>query len=280
MGSGSYEKVIKKLEELERASLPESVDLYVRLTRLQLEARADIEKREARPSRKEIDERVGLGVRALEFDELYLDWTKIEALFRRALMIIGEYTPGVDADVAVPLRQVVESWYNKQPFQYGGMDEEILVAAVHAAAKPFLAGWAEELLPMISQESWRRGFCPVCGGTPNFAYLEPENGARWLCCPRCDAEWLFQRLECPFCGNSDQKKLAFFSDEKGLYRVYTCEVCRGYLKAVDMRKGLKDISLPLEWIKTLDMDRQACERGYQAGMQGKSIDDRGDTQAP
>jgi hypothetical protein len=265
MGRGSYEKLLKKLEELESASLPESIELYVRLTRLQLEARTDIEIIGAHPSQKEIDERVGFGFRSLEFDGLLLDWSKIETLFRQALMIIGEYSPSANSDSAVPLRQTVELWYNKQPLPHDGQDEDIVNVAVHSAVKPFLAMWTEELLPMIGQEKWRRGYCPVCGGTPNFAYLESENGARWLCCPRCDAEWLFQRLECPFCGNTEQKELAFFTGEEGLYRVYTCEACKGYLKAVDLRKSSKDIAMPLEWIKTLDLDRQACERGYKAG---------------
>ena len=280
MGSGSYEKALEKLEELESASLPESIELYVRLTRLQLEARSQIKIKETRPSQKEIDERVGLGVIALKFDELQLDWARVEVLFKRALAIIGEYSSSIDAQDTVPLRQIVKSWYNKQSFPHDGMDEELVTVAVHSAVKPFLANRAQELLPMIKQERWRRGYCPVCGGTPNFAYLETENGARWLCCPRCDAEWLFQRIECPFCGNIKQKELAYFQDKAGLYRVYTCEGCKGYLKAVDLRKGGKDIAIPLEWIKTLDLDRQACERGYQAGTMGNKIDDRGAIQAP
>jgi len=272
MGSGSYEKMLKKLEELESTSLPESIELYVRLNRLHLEARQQIRLKETRPSQNDIDERVGLGIIALKFEELQPDWATVEDLFRKALTIIGEYSPSIDERSAFPLRQIVKSWYNKQSFPHDGMDEDIINVAVHTAVKPFLAGRAQDLLSMIKQERWRKGYCPICGGTPNFAYLDAENGARRLCCPRCDAEWLFQRLECPFCGNSDQKKLAFFSDEKGLYRVYTCEGCKGYLKAVDMRKGGTDIVIPLEWIRTLDLDRQACERGYHAGMHGKSID--------
>jgi formate dehydrogenase maturation protein FdhE len=276
MGSRSYEKTLKQLEELRGTSLPESIELYVRLTRLQFEVRSNIEIKEAHPSQEEINERVGLGFIALKFDELRLDWAKIEKVFKQALAIIGEYSSSIDDKSTIALRQIVESWYNKQSFPHDGMDEDIVTAAVHSAVKPFLAKWAEGLLPMIDQEKWRRGYCPICGETPNFAYLEPENGARWLCCPRCDAEWLFQRIECPFCGNVEQKELAFFTDEAGLYRVYTCEACKGYLKTVDMRKGSKDIAIPLEWIKTLDLDRQACERGYKAGTRTETISDLGE----
>ena len=273
MGSGSYENVLKKLEELESTSLPDSIKLYTRLTRIQLEARSDIEIKGARPSQKEIDERVGLGVKALKFEELHLGWDMVERLFKSALNIIGEYSPSVDAEDKIPLRQIVKSWYNRQSFPHDGMDEDILNVAVHTAVKPFLAKWSQELLPMIKQERWRKGYCPVCGGTPNFAYIETESGARWLCCPRCDAEWLFQRIECPFCGNIKQKELSYFKDEADLYRVYTCEACKAYLKAVDLRKKGRDVAMPLEWIKTLDLDRQACENGYKAGTTGNKIDD-------
>ncbi len=265
MGSGSYEIVLKTLEALGKTSLPESIELYIRLTRLQFEARSDIEIKKTHPSQNEINERVGLGIPVLKFNELQLDWAKVEDLFKQALSTIAKYSASIDSESAVPLKAIVELWYNKQSFSYDGMDEEVLAVAIHSAVRPFLAKWAEELSSRISQEQWRRGYCPVCGGTPNFAYIEQEHGARYLCCPRCDAEWLFQRIECPFCRNSEQKNLAYFTDQDGRYRVYTCEKCRGYLKAVDLRKGNKDIVIPLEWVKTLDLDRQACERGYRAG---------------
>lgn len=268
--------MLKKLEELGKTSLPESIELYIKLTRLQYEARPDIEIKEARPSQEEIDERVGLGIIALKFDELHLDWDKVDDLFKRALEIIGEYSSSIDAKSPIALRQIVQSWYNKQSFPHDGMDEDIVTVAIHSAIKPFLARWAEELLPQIGQEKWRRRYCPICGGTPNFAYLEPENGARWLCCPRCDAEWLFQRMECPFCGNAEQKELSFFTDLDGRYRVYVCEKCKRYLKAVDLRTVSKDVAMPLEWINTLDLDRQACERGYKSGTYTENTSSQGE----
>jgi len=265
MDSGSYEKVLGKLEELEKDYHSDSIKLYLRLTRIQLEARSAIDIGETHPSQIEINKRVGLGIPVLSFKELHLDWAGVEKLFQQALGVIGEFSSPIDAGSPFPLKAIVESWYNKQSLPHEGNNEEILDVAVHSAVKPFLVKWAEELLPKIDQRKWRRGFCPVCGGTPNFAYLEAENGARYLCCPRCDTEWLFQRLQCPFCTNDKQKELAFLTDEAGLYRVYTCEKCKGYLKAIDRRKGNKSVVMPLEWVKTLDLDRQACEKGYRAG---------------
>ena len=271
MGRDDYGKVLKRLEEMESTSLPDSIKLYIRLIRLQLEARENIEIKGAHPSQEEIHERMGLGVPALKFAELKLDWDKVEDLFKRVLSVIGEFSSTTDPESTTSLREVVRLWYNRKPLPHDGLDEDTLAVAVHTAMKPFLARWCEVLSPRIGQEQWRRGYCPVCGGTPNFAYIEREQGARRLCCPRCDAEWLFQRLECPFCGNGKQKELAFFTDDDGRYRVYVCERCKGYIKSIDLRQVGKDVVMPLEWIGTLDLDRQACERGYRSGFSSISI---------
>jgi len=114
----------------------------------------------------------------------------------------------------------------------------------------------------VNQERWRRGYCPICGGNPDFAFLDKERGARWLLCSGCDAEWLFQRLECPYCGTQDQDALAYFTDDEGLYRLYVCERCKRYLKALDLRQAKSEVLLPLERLFTFDIDAQAQEYGY------------------
>ncbi|GAG10243.1 unnamed protein product, partial [marine sediment metagenome] len=37
------------------------------------------------------------------------------------------------------------------------------------------------------------------------------------------------------------------------------------LKAIDLRQAASEVLLPLEWVATLDLDRQAYELGYSAG---------------
>ena len=128
--------------------------------------------------------------------------------------------------------------------------------------RPFLTSHAETLTSSIDQERWRRKYCPICGGSPDFAFLDKERGSRWLLCSRCDTEWIFQRLECPYCGTQDQKALAYLTDDEGLYRLYTCEQCKRYLKAIDLRQAKAEILLPLERFYTLDMDSQARKQGY------------------
>ena len=118
---------------------------------------------------------------------------------------------------------------------------------------------------MVDQKLWRRGYCPVCGGSPDIAFLDEEAGGRWLVCSRCDARWRFQRLECPYCGNQDPESLSYFSDDAGVYRLYVCDKCHTYLKAIDLRKVSEDVSPSLERLTTLDMDVQGKSKGYQPG---------------
>ena len=114
----------------------------------------------------------------------------------------------------------------------------------------------------MDQERWRRRYCPICGGNADFAFLDKERGARWLLCSRFAAEWLFQRLECPYCGTTDQNALAYFADDEGLYRLYVCEQCKRSLKAIDLRQAKSEVLIPLERLLTLDIDAQAKEYGY------------------
>jgi FdhE protein len=259
-------KVLKKLDEWDKESPSGPIELYLRLVRLQTESKSDIKLPDALLSHEVISERLSNAIPLLTFDDLVLDWAKIESLLREALTIINEYSSSAAVSGELPLKELSRAWYDGKRIPKQSIDKDTLNAALHTALKPFLSVHAEVLLTEIEQGKWRRGYCPICGSKPNFALLSKEKeGARWLICPRCDAQWLFQRLECPFCGNKDQKKLSYRSDDDGVYRLYLCEECKGYLKCIDMRQVEDDVVLQLEWIATLDLDKQACESGYMAG---------------
>jgi FdhE protein len=133
--------------------------------------------------------------------------------------------------------------------------------------KPFLKAYAEVFRPEVEPEFWRRQYCPICGGKPDFAYLEKEMGGRWLVCSRCDTEWLFMRLKCPYCGTQTQSDLAHFTSEEEphLYRLHTCERCHTYIKVIDLRCSETEILIPLERVLTIDMDKMGEEKGYAPG---------------
>jgi FdhE protein len=129
--------------------------------------------------------------------------------------------------------------------------------------RPAMELTAERYAATISPSGWTEGYCPVCGKEPKIGALKEEEGRKFLFCNQCGTEWLFRRIKCPFCGNEEQKNLSYFtvnSDER--YRVDVCDVCKRYVKIVDLRNSNKEPDLDIEDIATLHLDMLANEEGY------------------
>ena len=269
------EAIISHLEVKEKQEgLAPLFKFYLRLLRIQLKVEQKLASRLVPSLTKEaIDERITGGTPLISFDELALDESLLAATFTEVVNTFAEYPeligeipgrlkePGV---VGGLLPKAIKAWFDGVEVEpvLGEGRKQVLEAIVHAAVKPFLVSHAKTVRGSIDQERWRRGYCPVCGGRPDFSYLDKERGSRWLVCARCDTEWLFQRLDCPFCRNQEQSKLGYFVDESGLYRLYLCEKCKRYLKTIDLRPAKEEVLLSLERLSTLDLDRQAKEQGY------------------
>ena len=270
--------LIHHLEEKERkeGALPQLLKLYQQLLRVQSGVEQKIASRiEPSLSREAISQRIQDGIPLIGFDELALDWPLLAATFVKITTACAEHSEifkvpperlrELKAE-SFPNREAIKAWYEKQKLPatalIRGIDRNLLTAIIHATLKPFLVSHAKTLIGSVDQERWRRSYCPICGGSPDFAYLDEEKGSRWLLCSRCDTEWLFQRLQCPFCDTQDQNALAYFTDDEGRYRLYVCEHCKHYLKTIDLRQAKDEVLLPLERLYSLDLDRQAREQGY------------------
>jgi FdhE protein len=272
-------KILKKLKEQkkEEGELPLLLEFYQELVRLQDTARKRLTPPAATLDIDAIKARLVQGQPLVNDTGLDLDPEQVKRLFEEVIAVFAAY-PQLFGELPDSLQkpgagrlltgEVVKKWFNGTELPRGlqeNASQPLLQAIMLATLQPFLAGYArayqEHLKPDLL-ETWRRGCCPVCGGGPDIAYLEKEVGARWLVCSRCDTEWLFQRLQCPFCGTVAQDALSYFADDTELYRLYVCEKCKRYLKAIDLRKTSDEILLPLERLYTSEMDRQARERGY------------------
>jgi formate dehydrogenase accessory protein FdhE len=128
--------------------------------------------------------------------------------------------------------------------------------ALNHALRPFLRAEAEHWHDWFVHVPWYQGYCPFCGGGPDFATLE-KGETRRLLCSRCDTEWKIGRVGCPFCGDGTD---SYFEDET--YRLYVCDQCHHYLKTLDARKLNVIPSLPAERVLTLGMDVVARDKGY------------------
>lgn len=278
-------RIFERLDEWGRkGEFPSSfLEFYQRLFLIQ----SGVERRLGTPkptlTEKAARERIEHGRPLISFDELALDWSLVHEVFAEVTAAFADY-PGLFGKLPESLKtsapqpiltdEMVKAWFESDTPPSTAIGHEanrhLWQATVHATLRPFLVSHAKAVRGLVDQERWRRGYCPVCGGSPDLAYLEKELGARWLLCSRCDTEWLFQRLACPYCGTNDQKALAYYTDDGGLYRLYVCDQCHQYLKAIDLRKAKAEVMLPLERLFTLPLDVQSQELGYSPGI-GKII---------
>ena len=278
MEKGVDSKVSGNLEELEQrqGQLSSLVELYRDLRRIQsgVECRI-ISTKLSLGEGSSVPDRLRNGEPLLAFEDFSPDWDDVRRVFEKIALWAArdsEDSSGESKNLRniarnrPLLKKAARAWYQGHSLtpiaRAKSIDLELLNSVLGAALKPFMCAYSRLLLPEVDQELWRRGYCPICGGNPDFAFLDKEYGARWLLCSRCDTEWLFHRLQCPFCGNQNQDTLAYLTDDEEIYRLYVCEQCKQYLKAIDLRQAKEEIKIPLERLFTLDIDMQARELGY------------------
>lgn len=271
------DKILDKLAEAEQP-LPSSLEFYRQLLTVHSKAKPPDLSSSLAALRKKTDERLAQGKPLLTFRDLAIDWVDVQNLLREVTRLADEYLSPTQEETeeltkisenSTLLQEIAKAWFglgtlSRKSTRKAKAVNPLAASILQTSLHPLLAAYADELLPLVRQESWYRSYCPICGGGPDFAFLDKERGARWLLCSRCGARWLFYRLACPYCGNQEQSTLAYFADDKGLYRLYVCEKCRCYIKAIDLRQTEAEVLLPLERLLTLDMDRQAHEQKYKA----------------
>jgi len=269
--------IIQRLETQEKSQgkLPEILSFYKGLLSLQEEIQAALTAVDRTPNAATAQARRLAGEPLLNLSEMTVDWEQLRRSYLGVKLLMDEFS-GLFKPLSEELRhlspaqvftpETLAAWFQGEniilPERVSDDEQAALSSIFSMAFKPFIAKAAAALQPYLNPEEWRRGYCPVCGGSPDLAYLSRDNGSRWLVCSRCDTEWLYQRLQCPHCDNQDPKKIFYFTDEQKPYRLYVCEQCKRYLKAVDLRLLSSEVLLPLERLLTLDIDRQAVEKGY------------------
>ena len=188
-----------------------------------------------------------------------------------SLLTLAEAEEFKDAKVQGLLHNI--ALYNKQELEKYikeiGMDKdtqldsEIITFVIFMSLSPFYSMNMKQINKKVDFSLWRESYCPVCGQTAVIARHRSEDGARVFECWLCHAEWIYPRLECPYCHNSDQKKLRFFyvTGDKAR-QVHVCEKCKRYLKTIDGKIMEKDALLEIEAIATCYLDELAKREGY------------------
>ncbi|RLA89570.1 MAG: hypothetical protein DRG20_04520 [Deltaproteobacteria bacterium] len=143
------------------------------------------------------------------------------------------------------------------------INKEILYFLLTTFMKPYLEKITEATIEMIDENSWLRGYCPVCGHDPMFSELFGEEKRRYLFCSFCGARYHVMRIFCPFCENSEQKTVHYLmieGDER--YYIDVCDKCKRYLKGVNRKHFQTDFFPQVEFIVTLHLNLLAEKEGY------------------
>jgi FdhE protein len=106
--------------------------------------------------------------------------------------------------------------------------------------------------------------CPSCSSRPVAAILrgEGEGAKRSLLCSLCSTEWPFRRVLCPNCGQEDKEQLPVYSaPEFPHVRVDACDVCKTYIKSVDLTRDGHAVPV-VDELATVSLNLWAEEHGY------------------
>jgi len=259
-------------EREKKPELAETIVLHHALLLAQAEARVPQPHLEMEPeaARSLLQQ----GIPLLQPEAMEVDWEVFAQLCDEICRIVSQHKPELGEEFE-RIRAFLGSYPDKgsllidylrdrplEGVEEKGLNDELLAFVLNNALHPFLRAYAEVLAPLVDDSLWYHGLCPVCGGQPDFALLEAESGARHLLCSRCDSQWLFRRLECPFCDAAEPDRLIYYPSEDEVYRLYVCQVCNRYLKTIDLRQVARKVIPPVERIITVAMDVAAREAGY------------------
>jgi FdhE protein len=110
--------------------------------------------------------------------------------------------------------------------------------------------------------------CPACGGSPQVsAFVDSGEalvtGQRRLVCARCANEWVYPRMTCVACGETESSKLVVLADPDQLphLRIDACERCKRYIVSVDARLEGHAVAV-VDELAALPLDIVAAERGF------------------
>ena len=270
------EKKSEVLEALDQAAveneaLAEVLARHRAIAEAQLKSRAQMTTEVTTVDEPTSRERLASGTPQVTFEQLGVEEMVLSDLVSDIVRILAADSPelaGTEGVGEIPspedLMEMAKQVFEGDVF----LDESesaqagLVALAVDLALVPYLKRAAEAVMPHLDQELWLRGHCPVCGAIPDFSLIDEDGGARHLICSRCGTQWRFLRLKCPFCANIDAKKLKYYLGDDEVYRLYVCELCKHYVKTVDLRKAKKRVIVPVERIVTVAMDLAAQEGGY------------------
>ena len=164
------------------------------------------------------------------------------------------------------LEDMVQRWLDQQPLN----PFETYLA--RACASPLLEAVTPHPDPPPQEgrefeTEGARTHCPNCRGLPQLSYFAISgealvSGPRYLVCSRCATNWIFSRMTCAGCAESNGTKLPIYQEQEQFphARVDGCQTCRKYLLTFDLRRDTRAVPI-VDEIASLPLDLYARDQG-------------------
>jgi hypothetical protein len=242
------------------------------------------EKQLKTPSDEEISVRLGEGFTLLELSDLLPADPDLSGHIERIGEILADHSENPDSMTKTIERllkepagvsPLVDAYMNggdsllrKKALSLQRTDPEIVTFLIFNALKGLFLN-AGGCFSGIRMDRWNHGRCPVCGGEPAASYLAGEGGKRFLICHRCETNWRFRRLVCPFCEHESPGESSYLYIEEPEYRTmsgHICGECRFYIKTWRVEDDeLGALHPEVEDLKTPAFDAAMESEGYGRG---------------
>jgi len=166
------------------------------------------------------------------------------------------------------MEDLIQRWLDQQPMS----PFETYLARASASALLEANTTSTSLIspPPLAGEGKGGGIsqhCPSCGGLPQLSYFAVSgealvSGPRYLVCSRCATNWIFSRMMCAGCGESNGTKLPIYQEQELLphARVDGCQTCRKYVLTFDLRRDTRAVPV-VDEIAALPLDLYARDHG-------------------
>lgn len=217
------------------------------------------------------------GLPLIDFTGKKYDFTRPREYFHSLISIAKKRMPEVSQNIIEIIESPEFDWEKNirasfdrnadetsMTEQEEGDNLDLIDLFMEESLRPELEIIAKKYGETVAQSGWSEGYCPVCGKEPKIGEIrKEEDGKRYLFCHQCGFKWYFNRIKCPFCGNDEQRSLAYFEVEgEERYRVDVCNKCRRYIKTVELPPSSEEPNMDVEDIATLHLDMIAFDEGY------------------
>jgi len=134
---------------------------------------------------------------------------------------------------------------------------------LNQASRIILEKRAGDIAELIKGLVWEKGYCPICGSFPSLAVIEEKIGERRLHCSRCNHDWRFSRVICPYCEHEGPQGMDFFFiEDKPQESAFTCDHCQRYLITLYRVSDLNDRDLDVSALGLTHLDVILQEKNF------------------